>query len=238
MAIIDYMFEKSLAEKIKAIRGSITAVGFNPNPQQITIIGSGFCVSNDGKILTAAHLYKQLDEQQKQGLKAFVMVEQGRDGVESYRWIPIKLISKIDEDDLALFQLEEFESTLLKKLELCDSEKVEVGDDAYFIGFPYAAQLMNDGLGVTLVVNKTIISNVKHDGIKPDHPKNWFIVDAISNPGNSGCPLVDLETNKVIGVMTIAFRTKSQVPKYSDLDIREPMHIAGAKPINLAKALL
>ena len=68
--------------------------------------------------------------------------------------------------------------------------------------------------------------------------KNWFLVDSISNPGNSGCPLVDIENNKVVGIMSLAFRTKSQVPKYNDLDIREPMHIAAAKPINLAKKLL
>ena len=70
----------------------------------------------------------------------------------------------------------------------------------------------------------------------PNQKRNWLIVDAISNPGNSGCPLISTESNKVIGVMTIAFRTQSRVIK--ELDIREPMHIAGAKPINLAKPLL
>lgn len=164
------------------------------------------------------------------------MVEQIKSNLERYQWIPIKLINKTDEDDLALFQLEDYKNTLLKSLKLGNSEKVEVGQDAYFIGFPYAAQLMNDGFGVTLVVNKTIISNVKHDGISSDRKRNWFILDAISNPGNSGCPLVDLKSNKVIGVMTITFRISSKVQKYSDLDIREPMHICAAKPINLAKS--
>ena len=112
----------------------------------------------------------------------------------------------------------------------------DINEDVYFIGFPYAAQLINDGFGVTLVVNKSIISNIKRDGIDPQHPRNWFIIDAISNPGNSGCPLINIETNEVIGVMSISFRTPSQVIK--ELDIREPMHIAGAKPINLVKELL
>ena len=132
--------------------------------------------------------------------------------------------------------MEEYQNTLLKKVELGDSEKVEIGQEVYFIGFPYAAQLINEGFGITLVVNKGIISNIKRDGIDPDHPRNWLIVDAISNPGNSGCPLIDIESNKVIGVMTIAFRTKSQTQP--NLDIRESMHIAGARPINLAKNLL
>ena len=226
----------SLSENIKRVRSSIVAIGFNPNPQQITIVGSGFCISDDGKILSSAHLYNPLDENQKRNLKAFVMVEQKANGLEAYRWIPISLVDKNDQNDLAVFQLENYKDTLLKKLELGDSEKVEVGQEAYFIGFPYAAQLINDGFGVTLVVNKTIISNIKKDGVDPEHKRNWFILDAISNPGNSGSPLIDLESNKVIGVMAIAFRTQSRIQP--NLDIREPMHIAGAKPINLAKNLL
>lgn len=232
------MISTKLKDKIKKVRNSIIAIGFHPNPQQITIVGSGFVVSDDGKILTAAHLYNQLNDEQRKNLKAFVMVEQKQDNLERYQWIPIKLINKVDPDDIALFQLDEYKNTLLRKLELSNSEQVEIGQDAYFIGFPYAAQLMNDGFGVTLIVNKTIVSNIKRDGINPEHKRNWFILDAISNPGNSGCPLIDLETNRVIGVMTITFRTKSQIQKYTDLDIREPMHICAAKPINLAKTLL
>jgi len=230
------MFKKTLVDKIKKIKNSIVAIGFHPNPQQITIVGSGFCVSNDGKILTAAHLYNTLNESQRNNLKANVMIEQLDKDLERYKWISINLIAKDDKNDVAIFQLEEYQNTLLKKVELGDSEKVEIGQEVYFIGFPYAAQLINEGFGITLVVNKGIISNIKRDGIDPDHPRNWLIVDAISNPGNSGCPLIDIESNKVIGVMTIAFRTKSQTQP--NLDIREPMHIAGARPINLAKNLL
>jgi len=227
---------KNLKEKIKKIKQSIVAVGFNPNPQQITIIGSGFAVSNDGKILSAAHLYNQLNSEQINNLKANIMIKQEPNELERYQWLPIKMINKNDKDDLIIFQVDGYKETLLKKLDFSDSDSVMVGDEVYFIGFPYAAQLINDGFGVTLIVNKGIISNTKRDGTDPNRKRNWLIVDAISNPGNSGCPLIDIETNKVIGVMTIAFRTPSRVMR--ELDIREPMHIAGAKPINLAKGLL
>ena len=140
-----------------------------------------------------------------------------------------------NKNDLAVFEFVE-KPPVVNELELGDSETIEVGQDVYFIGFPYASQLINDGFGITLVVNKGIISNIKRDGLDATYPRNWFIIDAISNPGNSGCPVIDVETNKVIGVMSISFRTKSQVQ--ANLDIREPMHIAGAKPINLAKKLL
>jgi len=225
-------------EKIKEVKKSIVAIGFNPNPQQITIIGSGFAVSDDGKILSAAHLYNQLNPEQIGTLKAMAMVKQDENGVEHYQWFPISLDEekKDDSNDVIFFKLDDYNKTLLKKLELGDSDVVEVGEEVYFIGFPYAAQLINDGFGITLIINRGVISNIKRDGVDPAHKRNWLIIDAVSNPGNSGCPLIDAENNKVIGIMTIAFRTQSKVQP--NLDIREPMHIAGAKPINLAKELI
>ncbi|MFH1582384.1 MAG: serine protease, partial [bacterium] len=153
-----------LKDKIKQIRSSIVAIGFNPDPQRVTIIGSGFCVSNDGKILTAAHLYNNLKEDQIKNLKANVMVEQGDKDLERYGWQPISLVNKNDVDDWAIFQVDGYKETLLNKLTMANSDDVEVGQDVYFIGFPYAAQLINEGFGLTLVVNKGVVSNIKRDG--------------------------------------------------------------------------
>ena len=224
---------KNLQEKIKEVKSSIVAIGFNPTADRITILGSGFI--SGGKIITCAHLLNNLSEEQIKSLKANVMVEQVGSDMERYQWMPIKLFKKDIKNDLAVFEFEQAPENI-KNVSLRDSEDVEVGQDVYFIGFPYAAQLMNDGFGVTLVVNKGMISNIKRDGTDPEKKRNWFIIDAISNPGNSGCPVIDLETNEVIGVMSISFKTASQVMK--ELDIREPMHIAGAKQINLVKELL
>lgn len=227
------MFNKNLQQKIKDVRKGIVAIGFNPNPNEITILGSGFI--SGGKVITCAHLMNNLNTEQINGLKANVMVEQMANGFEKYQWMPVKESKKNIANDLAVFEFQQAPEGLTS-LTLGDSEKIEIGEDIYFIGFPYAAALINDGFGITLVVNKGIISNIKQDGADPEHKRNWFIVDAISNPGNSGCPIINTETNEVIGVMSISFRTASQTVK--DLDIREPMHIAGAKPINLVKSLI
>ena len=50
------MFESNLESKIRKVRSSIVAIGFNPSPNQITIVGSGFCTSDDGKLMTAAQM--------------------------------------------------------------------------------------------------------------------------------------------------------------------------------------
>ena len=194
---------QNLQKNIKDVRQSVVAIGFNPNPDQITILGSGFI--SDGKIITCAHLLNNLSEEQVKNLKANVMIEQvGRD-LEKYKWMQIKEYKKDVKNDLAVFEFSEEKPENLNTLHLTlgDSEAMEIGQDIYFIGFPYAAQLINDGFGITLIVNKGIISNIKRDGIDPERKRNWFIVDAISNPGNSGCPIIDTETNEVIGIMSI-----------------------------------
>jgi len=224
----------NLKQNIRQVRQAIVAIGFHPAPDKITILGSGFI--SGGKIISAAHLLNGLTQEQIAGLKANVMVAQQGD-IENYHWLSIKLDKHEPKDDLAVFTAE-YDLNQLPNLKLGDSESVEIGQDVYFIGFPYAAQLINDGFGITLVANKGMVSNIKRDGADPNHKRNWFIIDAISNPGNSGCPVINAETNEVIGVMSISFRTKSQVKGFEELEIREPMHIAGAKPINLVKELL
>lgn len=226
-----------LRNKISEVRKSIIAIAFTPSPGQLNIVGSGFSVARDGAILSVAHLYNQIPTEHRERILGFAVVKQ-EENIEHYQSFPLRLQKKDDANDIALFHLENSDKTLLRPLPLGDSESVEPGDEAYFIGFPYAAQLIKDGFGITTIVNRTIISNVKRDGVDSTHPRNWFIIDAISNPGNSGCPLIDADTNKVIGVIAIAFRTPSRVKEFEKLDIREPMHIAGAKPINLAKSLL
>ena len=226
----------NLKQQIKKIRPSIIAIGFKPSPSQITIIGSGFAVSDNGKILSSAHLYNKLQSGQTENLMGMVMTKQDKKGLEHYKWFPLNLINKDDKNDIAILQIKGYKNVLLRKLEFGDSEKVEVGEEMYFMGFPYAGQLINDGFGITLIANRGIISNIKRDGLNDAHPKNWFVIDAISNPGNSGCPLISTETNKVVGIMTLSFRIKSKTN--NQLDIREPMHICAAKPINLAKSLL
>jgi len=226
-----------LEKNIRQVKPSVVAIGFRPNPDQVTILGSGFAIDTNGKILSAAHLFDKLNHDGISNLVAMAMIEQDeKKDFERYNWLPLELISKENKYDVALLQIEDHKKTLLKPLQLEDSDKVNIGEEVYFVGFPYAAQLIKDGFGITLIVNKTIVSNIKRDGKDPEHKRNFIILDTISNPGNSGCPLISLKSNKVVGIMSISFRMKSKIQP--GLDIREPMHICAAKPINLVKELL
>lgn len=230
----------SFENKIKRIKSSIVAIGFlpdlNQHPNRITIIGSGFSITNDGKLLSCNHLFDRLNQEQIANLRAIVMIEQGPNELERYERFPISIIDRDDRFDLAILQVSDYQRTLLKPLKLGNSDRVSVGNSVYFIGFPYAARLMNEGFGITLIVSRGIIGNIKRDGTDPARRRSWIIIDTISNPGNSGSPLLDEKSNKIIGVISISFSKRSQ--RYRELDIKEPMHICAAKPINLAQNLL
>jgi len=217
---------------LKELRKSIVAIGYNIAPDKINIIGSGFCVDNEKYIVTCAHVYDQVPKEALNQLKAFVMIEEQKDYLEGYVWIPAKMVRKNNDFDLVILELENKVKTFLFPLELGDSDKNEVGDEVYLMGFPYAAQLINEGYGLTSHVSKTIISNIKRDGLRASHERRWIFFDTVNNPGNSGGPMIDKNTNKVIGVVSLAFRMPP-IEKYKDLNIREPMHIGAAIPINL-----
>src|SRR5215207_1772420 len=138
--------------------------------------GSGFVVSNDGYIVTNAHVIEGANGQ----IKAKV-----GDG----KTLDAKLVGEDASTDLALLKVS---ATNLKALELADSSSVEVGDDAYAIGNPF-------GLDRTLTVG--VVSALQREISSP----NGFSIDdviqtdAAINPGNSGGPLFNAR-GQVIGV--------------------------------------
>jgi S1-C subfamily serine protease len=223
----------NLIDDIKNVKKSIVAVG-TLNVDQLFISGSGFCVKDSEHILTSDHLIQNFSQEQLASLGCMIVTGEG--AVTTYSWFNLDVFSRNPENDIAVLRLKPNHSpNLLQPLEIELSNSASEGQDVYFIGFPYAANLLRDGFGLTLIINKGIISSIKRKAQSPN-PLDWYIIDAISNPGNSGCPLIDIASNKVIGIMSISFRTASQINPA--LDIREPMHIAGAKPISLAESIL
>jgi putative serine protease PepD len=138
--------------------------------------GSGFVVSNDGYVVTNAHVVEGANGQ----IKAKI-----GDG----KTLDAKLVGQDASTDLALLKVD---ATNLKPLALGDSSSVEVGDPAYAIGNPF-------GLDRTLTTG--VISALQREIQSP----NGFSIDdvlqtdAAINPGNSGGPLFN-GAGQVIGV--------------------------------------
>ena len=138
--------------------------------------GSGFVVSDDGYIVTNAHVVE--------GANGKINAKIG-DG----KTLDAKLVGEDASTDLALLKVD---ASNLKPLALGDSSNVQVGDPAYAIGNPF-------GLDRTLTTG--VISALQREISSP----NGFSIDdvlqtdAAINPGNSGGPLFN-NHGQVIGV--------------------------------------
>ncbi len=140
--------------------------------------GSGFIISDDGQILTNAHVVNGADTVQ-------VILKDGRifDG---------KVLGQDSVTDVAVVKIEE---TNLPKVALGDSEDLHPGEWAIAIGNP---------LGLDNTVTAGIISAIGRSSREvgvPDKRVGFIQTDAAINPGNSGGPLLNAQ-GQVIGMNT------------------------------------
>ena len=141
-------------------------------------LGSGVLISNDGKILTAAHVVQTAD----------VASVEFSDGQE----IIARVIGSDVQSDVALLQLKEMPKGVTPAT-LGDSDKMEVGDQVFVIGAPY-------GISQTLSVGHLsgrhrLTTNNQSTSVE------FLQTDAAINTGNSGGPMFDMQGN-VIGIVS------------------------------------
>ena len=132
--------------------------------------GTGFIITNDGYIVTNAHLLSEESE--------INSITYGQETIETVligldRVIDIALL-KIPGNPVAL--------------EFGDSDDVKIGEKVIAIGNP---------LGLQFSVSEGIVSGVGRTG--PNNLDAYIQTDAALNPGNSGGPLINKE-GKVIGI--------------------------------------
>ncbi len=136
--------------------------------------GSGFVISEDGKILTNAHVVS--------GLKKIMVVMNDGNAYSA------KLSNIDSEADVALIKIEK---TGLKTARLADMSTVEVGQTVIAIGTPISFSLRNSAtIGIISGLNRS-----------SNNPYRLIQSDATLNRGNSGGPLVNLK-GEVVGMGT------------------------------------
>ena len=141
-------------------------------------LGSGVLISNDGKILTAAHVVQTAD----------VAIVEFSDG----QAITAHVIGSDVQSDVALLQLKEVPKGVVPA-PLGDSDKVEVGDQIFAIGAPY-------GIGQTLSVGH-LSGRHRLNTNNQTTSVEFLQTDAAINTGNSGGPMFDMQGN-VIGIVS------------------------------------
>ncbi|HLP89066.1 MAG TPA: HhoA/HhoB/HtrA family serine endopeptidase [Nostocaceae cyanobacterium] len=140
--------------------------------------GSGFIISDDGRILTNAHVVDGADKVQ-------VLLKDGRT-------FEGKVIGRDELTDVAVVKIE---ANNLPEVTLGNSENLQPGEWAIAIGNP---------LGLDNTVTTGIISATGRSGNQigaADKRVQFIQTDAAINPGNSGGPLLNAR-GEVIGMNT------------------------------------
>ena len=162
---------KSSVVVIHVLSKQNTGIG---NPYQQTSIGglgSGVLVTEDGYILTAAHVVNDAAE---------IMVE-FIDGQE----IPARIESLANQADVALIKLQKLPANP-NVAKIGESDSVKVGDPVFVIGAP---------MGLSYSLTSGIIS-ARHNMHKMTNSfveAEFFQTDASINTGNSGGPVFNMQ---------------------------------------------
>lgn len=224
-----------LPDTIASVKPSIVAIGTYNRLASPTsrILGTGFVIESGKLVATNAHVIPPSWSQQTKE-KLVVFVGQGTN-VEM-RSASVESVDKVH--DLALIRIS---GTPLKPLSL-SSQRVQEGQLVAFTGFPIGAVL-----GLHPVTHRGIISSITPIASPAKNTKslsikqlkalknlyNVYQLDATAYPGNSGSPVYDPKTGKVIAVIN-----KVLVKSTKESLLSDPSAITYAIPIKYLKALI
>ena len=154
-----------------------------PAPGQVMSVvdglGSGVLISNDGRILTAAHVVQT----------AAVARVQFPDGQE----IDAHVIGSDVRADVAVLKLDH-PPTGIAPVPVGDSDKVEVGDQIFVVGAPY-------GIGQTLSAGHVSGRHQLDRKTESSGGVEFLQTDAAVNTGNSGSPIFNMG-GEVVGIVS------------------------------------
>lgn len=168
-------------------------------------IGTGVIISDDGKILTAAHVIQSAD-------KITVDLVNG----DSY---PARVLSSSKMTDLAMIQLIGPDDDL-PVASLGDSDQLRIGEPIFVIGTPYGSeQTLTTGI---LSARRQITLPILNEEVE------FLQTDAAINQGNSGGPVFNMQ-GQVIGIVSYI---KSQSGGNEGLGFAVSINVAKQRIIN------
>lgn len=172
------------------VRIDVREMRFNGGSARFTSgVGSGVIISEDGLILTNAHVATRKAVEISVTLSNLERVDAELVGWD--HWTDLALL-RLDVDEVKRRNL------TFAHAEFGDSDALSPGQTVFAVGTPH---------GLTRTVTKGIISNTNRffeasDGVRgyeTGYFNTWLQTDAAINPGNSGGPLV-LADGRVVGI--------------------------------------
>ena len=227
---------QDLRQVVKRVKPSIVGIATYQKTARppINLRGTGFVVADGLHVITNAHVIpEKLNKKRKESL--VVLVGRG-DNVQAR---PAVMVANDVDHDVAVLKIG---GKPLPALRLGNDNKAEEGQMVAFTGFPIGAVL-----GLYPVTHRGIISSItpiatplpSAKGLDVNTIKRLrdrypvFQLDATAYPGNSGSPLYDVESAKVIGIVSSVFVQSSK-----ERILQDPSGITYAIPIRYAKTLL
>lgn len=226
-----------LADTVDKVKASIVAVGTVQPARRppAKFQATGFVVGQGRQVITNAHALPDfLDTPNKETQAVFI--GQGQQVVSR----PAKKVAIDLVHDLALL---EFDGAPLPALRLGESRRPREGQAIAFTGFPLGVVL-----GLFPVTHTGIISAISPVAIPvpaagqldattlrrlKNEPYEVLQLDATAYPGNSGSPLYEPDTGRVIGVINKVFVQESK-----ETILEKPSGITYAIPVRYVQALL
>ena len=200
------------AEILQTLSSAIEQVAERVSPSVVSIgsegrNGSGIAWDEKGRIVTAYHVVRGLDEVEV--------------GLESGRTITAKIVASDRRSDIALLKVEED----LTPISRGDSESLKVGQFVLALANPFAAKAS---------ATSGIITGVRRDfgGWWGLDIQGAIVTDARVNPGYSGGPLVDA-SGKMVG-MNVAWISSRGIAVPIRTVSRAVERLATGKPVGRA----
>ena len=165
---------KGIMDSVVCIKTEVTVNTFY-GPMSAGGAGSGVIISENGYIVTCAHVIKDASK---------IEVQDSADNTYE-----ATLIASSDKMDLALLKID---ADGLTPAVLGDSDTYSAGDQIYVVGNPLG--------NFVLSVSQGIISGVDRQADIEGNIMNLTQVDAAVNPGNSGGGLFDSQ-GRLIGIV-------------------------------------
>jgi len=142
-------------------------------------LGSGFLISSDGQIMTAAHVVQVADEVSVRFVNGEV--------------VTAKILASDPGSDVALIKAASVPAGIVPAV-LGDSDTAEVGDQIFVVGAPY-------GIAHSLTAGHVSARRTPNQLFGGFEKVELLQTDAAINQGNSGGPLFNMQ-GEVIGIVS------------------------------------
>ena len=233
--------QAGLPEVVAAAKPSVLAIGLYDelaNPR-FTFRGTGFAVADGRLLITNAHVVP--DETAALAQMVLQMAGNraaGQQAVPETRKLRLLQIDRVH--DLALLQ---FDGAALPVLALDGDDGAREGQAVAFIGFPIGGLL-----GFSPVTHRATVSSITPIALPPPTARlldaaavarlrqgsfNILQLDGTAYPGNSGGPLLDADSGRVVGVVNMVLVKNSRESVLS-----APSGISYAIPVRHVRELL